>query len=267
MKIVIGINNYKEEQNLNHREKLCVESLCKIKDLFSNVKLINLTFKDEQFATLTNFHNLHCLEYIPKNITNKKIPFVNEIFDILANINSDYFLFVNNDIVVSDRYIKTILNNNYDCYPASKLHFTKLDSLNDENSIPESFSVHGFDGFAIKNKWWLQNREKFKPMLLSCPYWDTYFYGKCQIYGNCLTLNKPPGVIFHLEHQSTSCTTVTEPGNQFNEKNFVEDSDLISQRWFSYVYDVLLKRPTVNNIKWYQPLENEEELEKKYFKP
>ena len=36
-------------------------------------------------------------------------------------------------------------------------------------------------------------------------------------------------------------------------------------KWWFYVYNVLLKRPTVNNIKWWQPLENEQELEKKNF--
>lgn len=267
MKVALGINNFKKETELNPREKMCIESLLYTQKLYPDtVQLFNLTFFDEPFATIQGFTNLHVLKHIPKNITNKKIPFVNEIFDILSEQNTDYFLFVNNDIIVSDRYIKTLLQNDYDCYPACKLHFLKLDSLNDKQSIPESFSVHGFDGFAIKNKWWQENREKFKPMLLSCPYWDTYFYAKCQMHGNSLTLNKPPAVIFHLDHQSTACTSETEPGNKFNEKNFIEDTDQVSQRWFGYVYDVLLKRQTANNIKWYQPLENEKELEKKYFK-
>jgi hypothetical protein len=119
MKISIGINNFKLEKDLNHREKMCVESLHKLKKQFpENVELINLTFEDEKFAVLNDFVNLHCLKQT-SSITTKKIPFVNEIFNNLSKINSDYFLFVNNDIVVSNRYIKHILKGEYDCYPAS----------------------------------------------------------------------------------------------------------------------------------------------------
>jgi len=265
MKIAIGINNFKKESDLNNREQMCIESLHKLVKLFSNnVEIVNLTFEDETFATLKGFKNLHCLKQIPSNITNKKIPFVNEIFDYLSILEADYFLFINNDIIISDRYIKNILANpSYDCFPASKLHFIKLDSLQDKDSVPESLSVHGFDGFAIKSNWWKQNRNKFKPMLLSRAYWDTYFFAKCQLYGNCLTLNKPPAVIFHLDHKSTSMDI--DQGNVYNEKMFVEDSDHLPQRWFSYVQNILLKRPSQNNIKWYIPFDEEQDLEKKYF--
>ena len=264
MKIAIGINTFKNESDLNNREKMCIDALHKLKRVYQDqIELINLTFTDEKYE-LTMFTNKHCLQQIPTNITNKKIPFVNEIFDNLAETDADYFLFINNDILISNRYIKAIQDNlEYDCLPASKLHFTKLDSINDNDSVPESLSVHGFDGFAIKSNWWKQNKEKFKPMLLSRAYWDTYFYAKCHLYGKSLTLNKPPGVIFHLDHESTSMEG--ESGNTYNEKNFIEDPDNLPQRWFSYVQNVLLKRPTYNNIKWYVPFNNEQELEKQYF--
>lgn len=265
MKIAIGINSFKKESDFNKREVMCVESLRKLKILYpDNIILVNVTFEDETFATLDGFINLHSLKNIPSSITSKKIPFVNEIFDILAVVKTDYFLFVNNDIIVSDRYIKAILSGKeYDSLVASKLHFTKLDSLHDKEAVPESLSVHGFDGFAIKNSWWLRNSNKFKQMLLSRAYWDTYFYSKCHLYGKCLTLNKPPAVIFHLDHKSTSMEN--DPGNSYNEKMFIEDLDHLPQRWFTYVQTVLLKRPTQNNIKWYVPFNEEQELERKYF--
>jgi hypothetical protein len=264
MKIVIGINTFKKDSDLNNRERMCIDALHKLKRMYpDSIELVNLTFTDEDFE-LPMFTNKHCLQQIPTSITNKKIPFVNEIFDHLAETDADYFLFVNNDIIVSNRYIKAVQSNlEYDCLPASKLHFTKLDSIDDNDSVPESLSVHGFDGFAIKCSWWKQNRDKFKPMLLSRAYWDTYFYAKCHLYGKSLTLNKPPAVIFHLDHESTSMDG--EPGNTYNEKNFIEDKDQLPQRWFSYVQNVLLKRSSENNIKWYVPFNNEQEIEKKYF--
>ena len=202
---------------------------------------------------------------VPTDITKRKIPFVNEIFDHLSKIDTDYFIFVNNDVLISNRFIKNIKeNSNYDCFPASKLHFMKLDSINDTDSEPQSLSVHGFDGFGIKNNWWKTNYHQFKPMLLGCAYWDTYFYVKCHLYGKSLTLNKPPAVIFHLDHKSTSMES--EPGNTYNERNFAEDPDRLAQKWFPYVQNVLLKLPTHNNILWYTPLTNESELERHYIK-
>ena len=265
MKIAIGINNFKKEEELNHREKMCVDSLLKIKELYPEIELFNLTFEDELFATLNNFKNIHCLKQLPNEITNKKIPFVNEIFDNLASLKTDYFIFINNDILISNRFIKAILDNpSYDCFPASKLHFMELDSIDNLNSKPQSLSVHGFDGFAVKTVWWEQNKTKFRPMLLSRAYWDTYFYSKCQIYGKCLTLNKPPAVLFHLDHKSTSMEN--DPGNTYNEQMFIQDSDNLPQKWFPYVQNVLLKRQTHNNILWYVPFQNEQELERCYFK-
>jgi hypothetical protein len=265
MKIAVGINTFKPEIDFNDREKMCVKTLYKLKDKFRDVvELFNVTFIDEQFK-LGMFNNAHCLKQQPTNITNKKIPFVNEIFDYLSETGAEFFLFINNDILISDRYIKAVLNNlNYDCFPASKLHFTKINSLEDfSDSVPESLSVHGFDGFVIRSSWWKQNKDKFKPMLLSRAYWDTYFYSKCHLYGKTLTLNKPPAVIFHLEHKSSSMDE--EAGNTFNEKNFFEDKDNIPQRWFPYVQNVLLKRATYNNILWYVPQVEEERLEKQYY--
>lgn len=265
MKIAIGINSFKKEENLNPREKMCIDSLLKLKNLYPGIELVNITFEDETFATLNNFKNIHCLKQIPKNITNKKIPFVNEIFDNLASLEADYFVFINNDILISNRFIKAIIDNpNNDCFPASKLHFMKLDSIDDPNCEPQSLSVHGFDGFAIKTLWWKENKTKFNSMLLSRAYWDTYFYSKCQIYGKCLTLNKPPAVLFHLDHKSTSMEN--DPGNTYNEQIFIQDPDNLPQKWFSYVQNVLLKRQTHNNILWYTPFQNEQELERTYFK-
>lgn len=266
MKIGICINSFKEEKDFNNREKMCVESLHRVKAKYSDIiELYNLTFIDETFAKIKNFNNIHCLVKKPTNITDKKIPFVNEIFNNLITLPIDYFIFINNDIFLSDRYIKAILNNpNIDCFPASKLHFMKMDSLNDLTSEPESLSVHGFDGFGIKTEWWSKNKAKFNQMLLSRAYWDTYFFTKCMIYGKCHVLNKPPAVIFHLDHKSTSMEK--DSGNDYNERMFFQDPDSLGIKWFSYVEKVLKQRPSHNGILWYIPFENEAELERIYFK-
>jgi hypothetical protein len=264
MKIAIGINTYKNEKDFNNREQMCVDSIREICKKYDTVEAVSVTYKDESFV-LDGFLNVHALERTNVDLAKKKLPFVNDIFDILAHLNYDYFIFINSDVAISDRFIKAINQNpTKECFPATKLHFTKLDSIHDKTSVPQSVSVHGFDGFGIKKEWWVQNKEKFKPMLLSRAYWDTYFFAKCMIYGDCKVLNKPPLSIFHLDHKSSSMET--DPGNEYNRDTFASDKDQLGLKWFGYVQNVLLKRPTHNNILWYIPFQNEEELEQQYFK-
>ena len=264
MKIALGINTYKNEKDFNNREQMCVDSIRKICKKHSNVLPVSVTYKNEDYI-LNDFKNIHALERENINLAKKKLPFVNDIFDILASLDCDYFIFINSDVAVSDRFIKAILQNpDKDCFPATKLHFTKLDSINDKDAVPQSVSVHGFDGFGIKKEWWLKNKNKFKPLLLSRAYWDTYFFAKCMIHGECKVLNKPPLSIFHLDHKSSSMEE--DPGNIYNQDTFAADEDKLGLKWFSYVQNVLLKRSTHNNILWYTPFQNEEELEKQYFK-
>ena len=100
-------------------------------------------------------------------------------------------------------------------------------------------------------------------MYLGRSYWDIVYFTKCATNSNIRIINKLPPVIFHVEHQSTAAheNDIYTKHNEEIVKNYADMS-----KWWFYVYNVLLKRPTVNNIKWWQPLENEQELEKKIFK-
>jgi len=261
-KISIGINVFKEYTSFNNREKMCYDSLLKLKNIENNINLYSISQQNTQIE-IPEFTSL------PKLKTSfldddKTLPYVNEIFDVLSDTECDYFIFINSDVLISNRFIKHIKKTQKDCYPATKLHFLKLDSIDDKNSQPESVSVHGFDGFGIKKQWWINNKNRFKQMILGRAYWDTYFFVKCMLYGDCEVLNKPPLCLFHLDHKSISMEN--NKGNKENESNFVSDIDNVNQKWFSYVYNVLLKRETYNNILWFVPFTNEDILEKQYFK-
>ena len=268
MKIAICINSFKQERDLQHHERLCVDSLRKLKELYpGTVEIINITFHDEANIIFDGFINLPVLQKSSKSVSQKhfkKLPFLNEIFDQLATLNYDFFIFANNDIAISNRFIREIINNkNYDCFAASKLHFRKLSSVDDTNPDPGAISVHGFDAFAVKPKWWIEKRELFSWFLLGRPYWDTYFFTMCYLHGKCRVLNKPPCVIFHVEHNSDAMTD--DELTHFNINSFNQPY-YIREVWFRYVYNVLLKRESAHNIQWYVPFQNEEELEKIYLK-
>jgi hypothetical protein len=282
MKIAIGINGFKSYSDLEKREKFCIDSLLKIKNTNKNINLYNVCFNDEsttydEFITLNKLH-IHSNELIHEyfqhdGLTNeynarkkeiddnsKKLPSVKEIFDVLAGTDCDYFLFLNNDIIISNRFLKEI-EESIECYPISRMHIYDIESLNDTPKL-ESYSVHGFDAFLVKKETWLNIRNHFEDIILGRFYWDTYFATMFNILCKCKNINKLPPVCFHIEHGSTSNQDHIE--NYYNEDVFKRNL-LIGHLWFSYVQNVLLKRNTVNGCKWYQPFENETVLERQHF--
>jgi hypothetical protein len=280
MKISIGINGFKKYEDLEKRERFCIDALLKIKQ--DNVTLYNICFDNEnieyknfttlnkltkksnkliheyfQHEGLTNEYNLRKQE-IDNN--NKELPTVKEIFDVLASTDCDYFLFLNNDIILSNRIFKEI-EDGIECYPISRMHIFDIENLNDTPKL-ESYSVHGFDAFLVKKETWLNIRNNFEDLILGRFYWDTYFATMFNLLCKCKNINKLPPACFHIEHNSNSSNNTIE--NYYNEDVFKRNM-IIGHLWFSYVQNILLKRPTVNNCKWYQPFPNELELEKQHF--
>ena len=282
MKIAIGINGHKKWKDLEKRERFCIESLLKIKSKNDNIELYNICFKEENIS-YNNFTTLNKLtiksnelikdyfkheglqkeyQFRKQEVDNnsKELPSVKEIFDVLASTDCDYFLFLNNDIILSNRFLKEI-ENGIECYPISRMHIYDIESLNDVPKL-ESYSVHGFDAFLVKKKTWLEVRNNFEHLILGRFYWDTYFFTMFNLLCKCKNINKLPPVCFHIEHNSKSMENTIE--NYYAEDVFKRNL-ILGHLWFSYVQNILLKRSTVNECKWYQPFSNEEQLEKQHF--
>jgi hypothetical protein len=280
MKISIGINGFKNYESLEKREKFCIDALLKIKQ--DNITLYNVCFDNENieyknFTTLNKLTkrsnkliheyfqhdgltNEYCLRKHEIDNNNKELPSVKEIFDVLASTDCEYFLFLNNDIILSNRIFKEI-EDDIECYPISRMHIFDIETLNDIPKL-ESYSVHGFDAFLVKKETWLKIRNNFEDLILGRFYWDTYFATMFNLLCKCKNINKLPPICFHIEHNGTSSDNTIE--NYYNEDVFKRNL-IIGHLWFSYVQNILLKRPTVNECKWYQPFPNEVELEKQHF--
>lgn len=285
MKISIGIYGYKTYENLEKREKFCIQSLKKLKKnkLNIDVNLYNLNFKDQDinyddFVTLKQLTKKSCdviknyfaYEGLQKEYQARKkeidentfvLPTIKEMFDVLSKTDCDYICLLNNDIIVSDRVLKE-LEENVECYPISRMHIYDIETLEDIPKL-ESYSVHGFDAFIVKKDTWLQIRNNFEDLVIGRFYWDTYFFTLFNLFCKCKNLNKLPPVCFHIEHSSKSGSE-NYIENYFNEDVFKRNL-LVGRLWFSYVQNILLKRQTVNDCKWYLPFINELDLEQKYF--
>tara|TARA_E500000318_G_scaffold18759_1_gene19573 strand:+ start:3224 stop:3994 length:771 start_codon:yes stop_codon:yes gene_type:complete len=249
MKIAIGINSFKDEKNLSKREQLCLESLRKCKNKNPNVTLYNV-ISDEDDINFSDFKTLK----IPQK---GKYPFVNDLLNCLSKTDNDLIVFINNDIILNNTFFKQ-LEDDIETYPASRGHLHELNSLDEELKV-QSYSVHGFDLFAFKRDWWVENSHKFPFLYLGKPYWDTVFFITSVVNSKYKILNKQPPVIFHIEHDSVSCKD-TDEYEQHNT-NIAQTVPEMS-RWWNFVQNVLLKRETVNDILWWKPFKNELQLER-----
>ena len=253
IKIAIGINSFKQEKDLEKRELLCLESLRRCKEKNPNVTLYNIVNEKDN----VNFKDFTTLKIKHPD----KYPFVNDLLDSLSNTDSDIIVFLNNDIVLNNTFFKQ-LEDGIETYPASRAHLHSLDSL-DEDIKVQSYSVHGFDLFAFSNKWWKSNRQIFPEMYLGKPYWDTVYFIKCVTNSNFKILNKLPPVIFHVDHQSTAC----KDQDQFENHNTkIAQTIPEMNKWWHFVQNVLLKRPSAGDILWWTPAKNETELEDNLFR-
>lgn len=261
-KIAFAVNLFGE----NKRTDLAIESFLKIKQKYPNIDLYNVQFVDEQIKGRyhADIPTLRVLKDSSKNYikrpSKKTLPIMNELFTKLSELdNYDYFIFTNDDIIISDRYIKFILSTDYDCYPASRLAIKSINTLSD-SIYNEHFQVAGFDTFCIRSKWWQQNKDKFSPYILGHPCWDVHYATLCMRYGSSTLCNKWPAPTFHIIHGDDSHQDSAERDHNFSL--YWKPSKFDVDMWHNYLFTVLLRRPGVN---YCTPHKNELELEQQYF--
>jgi hypothetical protein len=264
MKIAIGFNLH---YPLNNRVEISQQSLFKLKKQF-NIELLNLDFEDSNVLDLNeNIKHLPVLKEHSRSYTNgsdRDLPMIHDMFNSLYEYsksnNMDYFIFVNSDIIVSDRFIKHILNTNFDTYCAARLAIGDIETLEEQPKKISHYQVAGFDAYAVKTEWWGEHKNKFPKYIYAISGWDVDYATKMKRYGNCDFCNKWPPMLFHIIHEEISSNQ--SPELDYN-KNLLwninkKDCDI----WHKYLFEVLLKRKGGN---YWHPFDNELELEKKYF--
>lgn len=262
MKIAIGTNIF----GSYHRQDMCIKSLKRLKSYFGEVvDLYNIQDPDDS-VELDLFTRLPILKNSSKDIlhdSNKKKPLVFDMFDGLSKLNGyDYMLFTNSDIIISNRFIQKIIDNDgVDSFSASRLTIDNINSLDDTPKLVQ-YQVAGFDAFAVKISWWENNKDFFPNYIYSEPCWDVHYATLFKRLGNSIFENKWPPSIFHIKHD-IAWSDMT-PERKYNEELLFKKHKNDSDMWHKFLFNVLLKRKPVNGF--YNPLENEEHLEGIYFK-
>jgi hypothetical protein len=255
MKIAIGINIFGE----NKRQNFCIDVLKKIKSKFKNVLLYNITFKDESNKD-SDFIHLPVLNQRANNIITGSIskkPTTKQFFDILAHQESDYFVFLNSDILLSPKFINLILKQEYETYCVSRYDTLPIDSI--DKIIPYRIEIAGFDVWAVKTNWWKDNNQYFDDYVYAEHLWDVAYTLTMYNHSSCLLCNKT----FYAAHEKHDLNW-NENSLEAKYNSSLWEKSPYGLNWKKFIYENLIKRPPYGQF--LEPLYNEIDLEKKYLK-
>jgi hypothetical protein len=256
MKIGIGINIFGENKNQN----LAIKCLKKIKENNKNIEIYNIGF-EEEFVNVSEFKSLPILKESSIDLTGnpkKKKPIANEFFDILSNEDLDYFLFLNSDILLSQKAINLIKKEEYESYIFSRFEINEINDIN-EDIKPYKIEVSGFDAWAVKKEWWQKNGKLISKCIYSEVAWDNIMSLSLYQNSNCKFCNKE-FYIGHISHPIKWSRESLE--GKYNMKTWLFMP--ISPKWDYYMQTVLFQRKPFGYFT--TPIENEEFLELKYLK-
>lgn len=261
MKIAIGINSFESNEN---RFKLANQSYEKL----SSIDCVEI-FDIQKKGVKGKFKTLDRLDRTSKDVipnSDRELPFVNDLFNIMADLDSDYFVVTNADVMISPRLIRHILDADITALPCSRLDVMPIKDINDP-MIPVRWEIGGFDTFCFKTSWYKKHHWLFEDFLMGKPWYDHHYAGLMKIFGNNnLIGNKNPAMCLHEHHGFGACS----PGNpeyDFNTDQF-NKSELCSKYryvWDDYFRDFLkVKRQPY--FYFLEEAENESEVELNFFK-
>jgi hypothetical protein len=272
MKIVIGSNTF----DTYRRQDIAVQSWKKLADEF-DVELYNIQFKDEEavFNDSYNLNNIFKLERSSKDIldTDRKLPYVNDIISCISEVECDYFIFTNSDIIINDNLIKYIQQNQPTAFACSRLDIhdiSSFESLRDEIK-PSRWEPAGFDTFVFKREWYFKTRplsgrngRLFRDYFLGQPEWDAVYAGIMKMYGNNDPLgNDYPPFCFHIKHDLK--WNKPSPERDFNHNNFMNHTR------DRFVYNIMQYHLKMNLVRrqpygsFLKVLSDEKKIEQDYF--
>lgn len=196
-RILIGTNTY----NKHERQDLCIESLKRLKDRCSDVDICLVQDQND----IVHYDDITIFKELKRDSssildTNKKLPFVNDIFDVLAENAQDYFVFCNSDIILSQQLINYIRYNDIEALGISRIEIPPIRSLI-ESFSPIRMEPAGFDCWVVSKQWWLEYRHMFKDYLLGRPFFDVH-YTMLMLLHSKNTYISNQHLIYHIIHKS-----------------------------------------------------------------
>lgn len=221
-RIVIGSNTFGKY----HRQDVAVDSWKHLQQKY-DIDIYDIQFKDE----VRSFDNVYNLNVIPKltrssesilKKSSKKLPLVNDVISCLSEVDCEYFIFTNSDVIINSNLIEYINNSKPTAFGCSRLDIHNVNGFEDilrKNVTPVRYEIAGFDTFIFKKDWYVNHYSLFRDYFLGKPVWDQVYTTLLKIYAdNDPFGNQFPPYCFHIHHGISSVTTEC-PEQQFNIKN------------------------------------------------
>lgn len=182
------------------RQDLCVESLKKISSKHSNVSCCLIQQKNDD-VEYGDIQILRKLERNSSNVfdTNKNIPFVNDIFNVLAEEAKDIFIFCNSDIILTQSLFDYIDSVDVEAFGISRIDISNINSLSEPAKILR-MEPSGFDCWVISKVWWNKQKHLFQDFIIGRPYFDVMYTMLMFLHSNNFYVSTKH-LIYHIMHQ------------------------------------------------------------------
>ena len=255
MKLAIGINIF----GYYTRQDFCIDVLLRFASKHPQITLYNITFEGERNYTL-GFEHLPLLKTKAKDIipnsTSEK-PISKDFFDILSQTDCDYFLFLNSDILLTEKILKLILKAEYETYSFSRHDCYKIETL--DKIIPFRIEIAGFDAWAVKKSWWIENSHHFNDYIYAEHLWDVAFAVEMYNRSNSFIGNKD----VYLCHEKHELNWNEETPEAIHNTTLWKKTPY-HEKWHEFVFSYLIKRQPCGRFLY--SLSDELEKEKEYLK-
>jgi hypothetical protein len=259
MKIALAVNTFNTDLN---RFKLANQSYEKLNS-YDNVDVFDI----QKPGIEGKFKTIDKIERYSNDVIKgsaKELPFVNDLFNITADLDYDYFIVTNADVMISPRLINHILEKDITAMSCSRLDVQPTASIKD-NMKPVRWEVAGHDTFCFKTDWYKKHSILFEDFLLGKPVYDQHYAALMKVFGNNDSFgNKNPAFCLH-EHHGISAVTTKDVEQEYNLKQY-KNSELAQTYkhvWDDYLKEVLLKR--IPWMSFLNEVNNEESIEKNWY--
>jgi len=261
MKIIIGTNIFGKSL----KQDLALQTYATLKKKYSGiVDVYAFQFEDDTVEVPDGIVVSKSLKRSSQDFViggKKKAPLIRDLYDSCAEKNTDYFIFTNSDVMISNRLIDYILTEKYIAFGCSRMDIRPIKSL-DESMIPYRYEVAGFDTFVMKNDWYLKNRNLIKDYFLGSIWYDTAMTTILKLYGqNDPFVNDYPVKCLHPHHGWGSGTP--NPENDWNTKLYNTENKDVMDSWGWFYHNVLTKRTP--SFYFFDLLPDEKKIEKEHF--
>lgn len=159
------------------RQDLAVQKMHLLQNKNANVKCALIQFEEEQ----TSYEDypidkLRVLKRSSKSDlkVSKQLPYIKDLFDVSRDYSEDIFVFSNSDIILSQKLINYINNNDIEAVGISRIDISPIEDLTQSSTIIR-MEPAGFDTWVVSKKWWTKHSKLFPDMLLGRPEFDVVY--------------------------------------------------------------------------------------------